>query len=295
MKRNNGVSLITLVITIVVMLILISISIYYGFNKNIIKSSEANRYTEIINLSEAISQRALFNRTNPDRFPIIGEKLTSANTKTINDIVYGEGWYYVTAEDSTSLNLESVNGNYIVNYTTGEVIATNPIMYNNQTYYSSLEIKKAVLGENQAVVSSGMFDEQKSVNKPILVDGMIPVKNVAGKWIITNQEDSEWYDYSSENKIWANVMMLDEISVTDMTNEQIRLLQNPISELSGKEVTSNGSMFVWLPRFSSNGTSIVYSKLLEDYLEDGYALHSAFTNSALSGIWISKYDASIIE
>ena len=53
------------------------------------------------------------------------------------------------------------------------------------------------------------YNSEKGVNKPKLTEGMIPVKYNASseKWVITNENDEEWYDYN--NKQWANIMLSD--------------------------------------------------------------------------------------
>lgn len=291
MKNNKGVSLISLVITIILILIIASISIYYGVTKNIDTTTETVSYTEIIDVEEAISQRSLMNKLNSSNYPLVGTPLTDSNPLVVSETSYGDGWYQLEESDFSKLNLENVKKNYIVNYKDNLVVSTTPIKYNGVLYYNSEEIRNAISGTASSI-SSNMYDSIKKVNKPILVKGMIPVKNVNGKWIITNSDDQEWYDYSAQNKIWANVMLIDELSVTGYTNEQIRSASS--SELQGKTVTSNGSMLVWIPRYTANSNGdITYSNLLNDYTENGFSLPDTFANNSSNstGVWISKFDA----
>lgn len=294
MKKNNGISLISLVVTIVVVLILAGVSIYYGTRKNIDQAYTTDMYTEIMNVSEAAQQRFLTNRIDSNRYPYVGTPLTNDEPKIVNNISYGDGWYFLTPEQSVDLNLENVENEYIINYLTGEVISMKPIIYEDEEYYTSDELKE-IIGEEETPVSDDLYDVAKGINKPILVTGMIPVRNVNGKWIVTNEDDDRWYDYSAENKVWANVMLLDEITISGYSNEDVR--NASLAELDGREVQTIGSMFVWLPRHTSNGTSVVYSKLLQDYTEDGYSLTSSFTKDSheVTGIWISKYDSDYVE
>lgn len=290
MKKNKGVSLISLVVTIILILIIASISVYYGISKNIDRTTESVAYTEIFDISEAVSQRALMNRLNSSAYPLIGEPLTDAEPITISGVNYGDNWYKVEDNDFSDLSLENIKNSYIVNYETSIVVSLTPIYYNETTYYASDELKKAITGVD-ATVSSDMYDSIKGVNKPVIVKGMLPVKNMNGVWIITTVDDEEWYDYSSENKIWANVMLTDEITVAGFSNEEVRAAT--LSELEGKAVTNNGSMFVWIPRYSTNSLGeIVYSYLLNDYTDDGFSVSEAFKDGYLNqtGIWISKYD-----
>lgn len=290
-KNNNGVSLMSLVITIIILLIIASMSIYYGVTKNIDTTTSTVSYGEVFEVCEAVSQRALMNKLNASLYPLIGTKLSDASPVTVDNINYGDDWYRIeTTEDFSNLSLENVKRSYLVNYITSEVVTESPVTYENNRYYNSTDLKNAINGTSSSV-SNDMYDIQKGVNKPVLVKGMVPVKNVNGTWIVTDSSDDEWYDYSQENKIWANVMLMDELTVSGYTNAEIR--STSLSDLKGKVVTNNGSMLVWIPRYSVNSANeIVYSNLLNDYLSDGYSVPEAFkeNNSNLTGIWVSKYD-----
>ncbi len=290
-KNNNGVSLMSLVITIIILLIIASMSIYYGVTKNIDTTTSTVSYGEVFEVCEAVSQRALMNKLNASLYPLIGTELSDASPVTVDNINYGDDWYRIeTTEDFSNLSLENVKRSYLVNYITSEVVTESPVTYENNKYYNSTDLKNAINGTSSSV-SNDMYDVQKGVNKPALVKGMVPVKNVNGTWIVTDSSDDEWYDYSQENKIWANVMLMDELTVSGYTNAEIR--STSLSDLKGKVVTNNGSMLVWIPRYSVNSANeIVYSNLLNDYVSDGYSVPEAFkeNNSNLTGIWVSKYD-----
>lgn len=290
-KNNNGVSLMSLVITIIILLIIASMSIYYGVTKNIDITTSTVSYGEVFEVCEAVSQRALMNKLNASLYPLIGTKLSDASPVTVDNVDYGDDWYKIeTTEDFSNLSLENVKRSYLVNYITSEVVTESPVTYENNKYYNSTDLKNAINGTSSSV-SNDMYDAQKGVNKPALVKGMVPVKNVNGTWIVTDSSDDEWYDYSQENKIWANVMLMDELTVSGYTNAEIR--STSLSDLKGKVVTNNGSMLVWIPRYSVNSANeIVYSNLLNDYVSDGYSVPEAFkeNNSNLTGIWVSKYD-----
>ena len=85
----------------------------------------------------------------------------------------------------------------------------------------------------------------------------------------------------------------DEIVVDGYTNAQVR--EASLVSLEGREVIENGSMFVWIPRYSKDAAgNIVFSELYHDYTLEGYEVSPAFTqNGQVTGIWISKYDAEI--
>ena len=72
------------------------------------------------------------------------------------------------------------------------------------------------------------------VNAPKLEEGMVPVvwEEKSKKWKTVDKDSGEWYNYSSDVRKWANIMLQDELSVD-----------------SNGYVTSMGSMFVWIPRY----------------------------------------------
>ena len=168
------------------------------------------------------------------------------------------------------------------------------------------------------------YDTVKNVNKPKLEEGMIPVKydEGKGKWVITNENDNEWYDY--DNKQWANIMLSDGKYKTSNAEEY---KTDGTTEI---EISDLGSMFVWIPRYAykitsgyhSSNTGTIEVKFLigttnetvdketiVDYnakttnnytkFPDGYVVHPAFTNKVsvggwdkeITGIWVSKFEA----
>ena len=314
MKKSQGISLISLVITIVVIIILAGMSIYRGLNDNVDEAGNTMNYNEIFEVSEAVAQRALFNKLNPNSYDLVGETretfiVTFEEISGDEDIEYDreykseDGWYLINKNNSSQLNLEKVRREYLVNYDTGEVISFEPITYSGDKYQTASDLRDAI-GGGDVVVSPSRYDEDKGVNKPYVVNGMIPVKRVGDDWVVTNVDDTEWYDYASSTgtsgNLWANIMLMDEIEVAGMTNEQVR--SATLSELEGRIVTAEGSMYVWIPRYSRglvNGeTKIVYSKMTEDYFADSPDnVLDAFEDNGveLTGIWVSKYDAGYIE
>ncbi len=150
MKKESGITLAALVITIIVIFILASISINYGVDtlneskaKNLAAAVEmveqaiAEQYikaTELnllgIKKSEG-NQPSVFVGTivNPNELPTISDSIefqlkADLETKNENDITYDESYYRLTPTDLEELKIESNEDNqytYIVNYSTGEV------------------------------------------------------------------------------------------------------------------------------------------------------------------------------
>lgn len=315
MRNKKGISLITLIITIVVLIILASISIFVGYEYNINKATFTKIYNEMKEVSSAIQERQVENRLDNTIYPLVGKELNEDDAIEINGVKYGTGYYLVTPKEmASSLGLSNVTREYIVNYSTGEVISKDVILLDNKPIYTLEELIKNQL-DTELLAQTGEYDEEKGVNKPIVVNGMIPVKysDIYNAWVVTSEDDDGWYDYSATANQWANVMLMDDIELEGMTNDAVRKCRK--ESLVGKKVTKEGSSFVWIPRYTykeeSSGVSVVYSKLTTDYTQDGYIKHPAFYfgeytgaetdttpntgyktgGKELTGIWISKYEA----
>lgn len=311
MKKASGISLISLIVTIVLIIILATIAIFSGLGENVDRTSETMDYNEIFEVSEAVAQRALLNRLNSEEYELVGEEGTFTVThkeEKNNTIVEvkreyksSDGWRKLEEKHSKELNIDKVRREYLANYKTSEVVSFETIYYEGRPYHVATNLKDAI-GGGSVVISANRYDEKKGVNKPFVVSGMIPVKWVGDSWVVTNVDDEEWYDYAStasnKGNVWANIMLMDEIEVYGMSNADVR--KSSLSALEGKKVTKEGSMYVWIPRYSrgikDGQTKIVYSKLTEDFFKNSEVLEAFRENGVeLTGIWVSKYDAGYIE
>jgi len=315
MKKNEGISLIALIITIIVIIILALIAIFNGYSKNRDKAQETKSVYEVFSIIDAVTNRALLNRINPDFYQYVGSQdfgtIRVGDAGAQEEYSSEDDWWLVSSEDEfEELGLDNVKGEYLVNYKTGSVVSTTGIEYDGVTYYSLNDLKRK-MGGGGTLLSNIEYDESKKVNKPVLSNGMVPVKLSGGKWIVASSDDEAWYDYSADQMAWANVMLKDELTVTDGTtnysNEQVRNMS--LSDLVGKEVDVQGSSYVWIPRYTTTsigetGTEIIFSNLTNDTTNANgktYTLPDAFTYSEdgdridLPGIWVSKYEASLMD
>ena len=149
---------------------------------------------------------------------------------------------------------------------------------------------KDYINKATGVVTGGEWDETKGVNTPALKGNMELVKwDDTSKSFVSDDTNSS-YDYN--NQQWANA-----------------------------KVTIDGvdSYFVWIPRYeykityntpgtpSDGGTiEVKFIPTTQTEADEGYIIHPAFTddssnnyenggwNSELSGIWVGKYESSLI-
>ena len=129
MKRNKGITLIALVITIIIMLILAGVSIgmltgengLFGQTKKAVKSYNTASEMETLNISVLN-----YNMTN-NEVDKLGEKLSKKEVSNPNwhmikdeENIYADGWYFV--EQGYDLpNGSKAQNNWVINYETGEV------------------------------------------------------------------------------------------------------------------------------------------------------------------------------
>jgi len=147
------------------------------------------------------------------------------------------------------------------------------------------------------------------VNSPKLEEGMTPVvwDETAQKWKQVDKNSGEWYNYSSDTRKWANIMLQDGLAID-----------------SNGYVTSMGSMFVWVPRYmyqietlyhtaSKGRGGIINIKFLKGNStiptdnvniivtnasgQGNWNIHPAFQygDKEITGIWVAKFEATAAE
>lgn len=157
-------------------------------------------------------------------------------------------------------------------------------------------VSKITLNESgtykvEATDSTGNTQSQEGiiitiVNKPLLVDGMTPIKFNGSEVIETTATDQEWYNYGNDVKNWANAKLKD------------------------------GSIYVWIPRFAYEIDATnqqINIKFLKDFSTvgtDGKAMSSSYRiapafqsgvsnnfsngewDNIITGFWIAKYETT---
>ena len=171
-----------------------------------------------------------------------------------------------------------------------------------------------------------IYDTETGANNPVLSSGMIPVKYDTEKenWVICSSTDKDWYDYSEDNKQWANVMLSDgkyyaSGADVDTTNKTLATAGTIVAE------EDLGSMFVWIPRYAykitsgyhsntngemdvkfligrtdktiDNSTVVEYNaETTNNYTQfpDGYVVHPAFQNGESTGYQNGEWKSEIL-
>lgn len=158
MKKTNekGITLITLVITVIILLILASVGITSG--KQTIDMAKYNQFK-----SELTTIQTKINEFDPK--DNIGQQLSSSqeailNIKEVSDIIYKgkteeektqikNGFTYVNSYTmQNQLGLEGINRDYLINTKYRYVISCEGIEYNGTTYYMINQIDNGLYNVN---------------------------------------------------------------------------------------------------------------------------------------------------
>ena len=198
-------------------------------------------------------------------------------------------WVYNTNSGNIGTNESSYNNNFSSNGQTITLKATTAGTY----YLHVLTVdnagnKKETISNavtvKEPIVADGSYNAEKGVNTPNLSDGeLTPITWNGTEWVEPKSID-EWYDYTA--KKWANAK------------------------------TSDGSMWVWIPRYAYSITSgyqsssagnidVEFMKGLTNETSTGrttfqnssgqgkWNIHPAFNyGTTVSGIWVAKFEAS---
>lgn len=151
MKKANekGITMVTLVITVIVLIIITSIGIATG--TDIIKKADLQNINTNMMLIQAkvktISEQAKFNK---DTSNYKGTKLTDITGNEQIDklqITDKENCYLLSQADLNEMGLEkiTIDDGYIVNYNTNEVMYVKGFETADETYYNLTEMKNLSL------------------------------------------------------------------------------------------------------------------------------------------------------
>lgn len=346
-RNEKGITLIALVITIIVTIIIASIATSVGlstvkrtryyeavaemktmqYEVNSLYEEYKNGNEEVLNYGEDIE----VGRTAKNKsVQTLSQKAFESLSITSEERV---GYrYYNASYIENTLNVSGITYDFLVDVAKRNVILLEGIEYENVTYYALSQIEGAQYNveyeDNSEVWDPTQIEYKDNVSKP-KVSGkeMIPVVWDEGtlSWVKAdvnwneeekmweqNDSDLKWYDYSVENKKWANIVTVEE---NGKYSREYYIQAKSGTEILMSDITA---MYVWIPRYEykntyyTNGTYVqestgetIYVKSdvrfigIDDDLKEGYTVSSAFSyvdgsnNTVnLEGFWIGKFESS---
>ena len=289
MKRNKGITLIALVITIIVLLILagITISAVTGDNGIIGNAGQAKEETEIANEREIV-EKATIQAMGNNKYGNIeedelqgeldketgeGETQTTEIGEEIEVLFTDSGRYYAVDKD----------GN-VTQIITEENTAETPIYWEKTT-------KTDEEWYSYADISDG--DKEVKVNEPKLKGAMTPIKYVG--------EDAE----SQTGSKWANAITQDGSMWVWIPRYAYKITSG--YHESGTDTTGGTIEVAFVDtnnQFLNGETGTIVTDPSEvtytNNVQNEWLVHPAFTSNAengggfgeLTGIWVGKFEAT---
>lgn len=140
MKNQKGITLISLVITIIVMMILASIITVAGLDS--IKISKKTTFITELELIQAkvssIYEKRKLNQSDLEYYNSLGQDISAVDQEKLTIIlkdVSKEGYRFFSKENLTKLDLENITQDVLINYDTREVYSYQGIKIDGVTYY----------------------------------------------------------------------------------------------------------------------------------------------------------------
>jgi len=122
MRKNKGMTLITIVVTIIILIIVASVSILSG-NKLVEEASDFRNEEVIQNVKQAVLRRKNEIDTQGSFTPIGITYIGKADPLVGKGDITANNWHLLDVEDLKELGVHDIVGKYIVNYKYEEILS----------------------------------------------------------------------------------------------------------------------------------------------------------------------------
>lgn len=233
---------IVIIVIAVILIIGIGIGIYVLTTKTSSEEKEIAQIEEIINIMRGYGEKTI-------------------NADTLNQYLRPYG-VMATATSGNRTMVVFDNGNKYEVELDGTITKGGRNMSSSALGSDDYNIQVKFLKDNTN-------EQTGTPNKPEVSEEMIPIKWDGANWVITNENDPEWYNYTLQTENtdgtskWANIMMSDGKYTKIEQNGKTLVTDSLIgTKIADEEL---GSMYVWIPRYSykieyyKDGKIIAYS------------------------------------
>lgn len=260
MKNNKGISLITLLITVIVMIIIVSMVTYNGINLiNDAKQKDAQDRLKVI--CSAILKDDTFLEFSGD----------NEITLDKSDFDYMDILKYYDDEEEIKItkNITYENGVRNISYT---LLLKDIDSQEEYSYTFDYNLQADKYNYNVS------FNEAKGVNRPILLSGMTALMPDGVTEVLDIYTD-DWYDYSEGMASFAKMKYQDKIYVWIP-----RFAYDIQNFYEGREATKVPNTAIGIV-FLRENTSYMPN---DEVMQGDYKVHPAFTKDGVeySGIWV---------
>ena len=220
--KNNtkGITLITLVVTIIMLLILASVATYSGIDA--IKTAELNRFitelkimqTEVNDLYDKYKNNGTAGDYTGEGILDIGKDMSLAQDKAnkvfqanASGITDQTGYKYFDSETIKTLGIEDISGEFFINIQKRKVISCDGIENNKKIYYTLEQLPNSLYNveynENTNIPDFNIKTDLIGENKYKITIEPIYEGNVQ-KWDVKYQLDGESY-WNTSDELTFNI------------------------------------------------------------------------------------------
>ena len=204
-KRNKGITLISLIVTIIILSILSTIAIYSG--NEIIRQAKLNKFTAELKIMQT-EINSLYDRYSSGETEVLnyGEDLDSQANYVFSNLDSeienrDEYRYYNQYTIENQLGLEQIEGEFYVNVKKRSVISREGLEYEGKVYYTlnqlpngmyNVEYEKIRLDQDGYFLKTTTINkEAPSANNPTIPAGFKPVDTDKAKWDTESSEPTQ--------------------------------------------------------------------------------------------------------
>lgn len=205
MKNEKGITLISLVITIIVLIILASVTTYAGLNS--IRTSKLTRFRQELELMQA-QVNLLYEKYKDEETITIGKDISQADSTKVENAFNSLGsqvtqadYRYFDVDTLKDLGIEGIEEEYLVNIKTRDVISLDGFKYEGAMYYTLEQITGqnddyGTLNRGEITFNTSYYNicEDSNCEKLHIVISDIQLSKYVGKCKIQyyNEDKAKW-------------------------------------------------------------------------------------------------------
>ena len=203
MKKQNGITLVSLVITIIVLIILASIATYSGID--VIRASKFTAFsTELKIMQTYVNEQYDIDMDAEYGAEIIGDiKIQADIAFKASGITNKEGYRYWDKETIKKLGIEGVEQEFFVNLKKRSIISYQGLEYDGKKYYTLEQIPRGLYNVEYKVKNNEPEFQTKieyiSTNKWRITVYDIECDGYINKWQIKYRKENGQYWNTSED------------------------------------------------------------------------------------------------
>lgn len=225
MNKEQGITLVALVITIVILLILSTIGINAGTSTY--ESSKFKAFTTEFEIMQVQVNEWNQKYTNGDKTVLeLGKELTGSETEKISfrgaNITDTTGYRYFDKETISNIGLEGIKREFLINVAQRMIICYGGYTYEEKTYYTINQLPNSIYNVNYTDKTSGnitvgnVYVETNNENTwDIYIEDIKYPKYVANGKIEYQREKSNTWNLVENNKFTVTEPGIYYIRITD--------------------------------------------------------------------------------